>query len=78
MSSASELKQLVTVLSNRTGLEFFTERSYGSPQLYVVWAPREWRPVSPRLPAGQLVLWVKAFMDGMDFRDLMKLSGKGR
>lgn len=62
-TSQRELSQMVTHMENVTGLSLGIEHAYGAPRLVSGDGSRE---VSPRLPSGQLLEWMRAFMRGFD------------
>lgn len=69
-TTKSELRQLVTVINNRApkpGHRYELEYAYGAPRLVLTNVKTYTsRDISPRLPAGQLKLWLSAFLDGLD------------
>jgi hypothetical protein len=70
-TSREELQQMVVVLNNnlpRKGKQYELEYTYGAPRLVLVEtvSPYGARNISPRLPAGQLKLWLSAFIDGIN------------
>lgn len=70
-TTKADLQQMVNVLNNRSpkkGKRYELEYAYGAPRLILAEtvSPYGARDISPRLPAGQLKLWLSAFIDGMD------------
>jgi hypothetical protein len=49
------------------GKKYGLERAYNKPKVVLINAkpPYGVREISPRLPAGQLKLWLSAFIDGV-------------
>lgn len=76
-TTKAELEVLATVINNRLGLwsrtpdhglvaderAYFVQYAYGQPRLMRDGGAVD---VSPRLPAGQLADWMRAFLDGID------------
>lgn len=66
----SELEQLVRIVNNRKPSRthyYELEYAYGRPRLVLTERKRlVSRDISPRLPAGQMKMWLEAFLDGMD------------
>ena len=60
-TSRNELDHLANIISRRTGVAMSIEYAYGKPRLM---SDRGARDVSPRLPAGELMQWMSAFLDG--------------
>ena len=70
-TTKSELEQMVVILNNRLprrNKEYRLEYAYGAPRLILedTVAPHGARDISPRLPGGQLKLWLSAFLDGIE------------
>jgi hypothetical protein len=70
-TTKAHLQQLIKVLNNRNpkpGHRYEIEYAYGSPRLILAQtkSPYGARDISPRLPAGQLHIWLNAFLDGLD------------
>jgi hypothetical protein len=69
-TSKAYLEQMGIVLNNRgpkKGRRYELEYAYGAPRPVLTDVKTYTsRDISPRLPAGQLKLWLSAFIDGMD------------
>jgi hypothetical protein len=70
-TTRAQLEQLVRVLNNRAPKKdkrYELQYAYGAPRLVLAEtkAPYGERDISPRLPAGQLRMWLNAFIDGID------------
>lgn len=69
-TTRADLEQLVRILNNRVPSRthyYELEYAYGRPRLVQTERKRlTSRDISPRLPAGQLRMWLSAFLDGMD------------
>lgn len=65
-ASRSELEQLGRIITNRTGLPTYVENAYGKPRMYIQYRGGN-HELSPRLPAGELRMWLEAFLSGFDF-----------
>ena len=64
-TTRKDLEGLATVLNNCTNRPagyYFVQYAYGQPRLMAADGSRE---VSPRLPAGQLADWLRAFIAGV-------------
>ena len=72
-----ELDALATIINGRLGLpleptwepddrSFAVTWAYGQPRLYRDGGSVE---VSPRLPSGQLAMWMRAFIAGIDEKE---------
>jgi hypothetical protein len=63
-TTRTELHQLAIVINTalETPDEYFVQWGYGQPRLFRAGGGVE---VSPRLPAGELVRWMNAFIDGI-------------
>jgi hypothetical protein len=60
----NELDDLAAMVNRRLGADdYFIQSAYGSPRLMRDGGSRD---VSPRLPAGQLADWMRAFLAGID------------
>ncbi len=57
--------QALTMIRTRTGEDYRLEYSYGRPRL-MLGAGKE---VSPRLPTGDMLRWMHAFLEGLDVRE---------
>jgi len=57
------LQEIVDVINRRTGGDYELGYAYGRPRLERDGGARE---VSPRLSAGQLADWMRAFLEGFD------------
>lgn len=70
-TTKAELEHLVRVLNNnlpKKGRQYELEYAYGAPRLVLAetQSPFGARDISPRLPSGQLKLWLSAFIDGIN------------
>ena len=62
-TTRADLQEIVDVINRRTGGDYEISVAYGQPRLVRDGGARE---VSPRLAAGQLADWMRAFLDGFD------------
>jgi hypothetical protein len=66
-TTQGELEQIVGVINTMLGVEDYgLDRSNGGTRLVRDGGARE---VSPRLPAGELAQWMRAFIKGIDAAD---------
>ena len=66
-TTLSELEQIGGVINGMLGVEDYDlDRSNGGTRLVRDGGARE---VSPRLPAGELAQWMRAFIKGIDAAD---------
>ncbi len=68
-TTKDSLQTLANICNNRVpqnGWKFSIEYAYGRPRLILEDEKLCCRDVSPRLPKGQLVMWIGAFLDGID------------
>jgi hypothetical protein len=66
-TTQGELEQIVGVINTMLGVEDYElDRSNGGTRLVRDGGARE---VSPRLPAGELAQWMRAFIKGIDAAD---------
>lgn len=61
-TTRADLDELARVISQATAQEHAIQYAYGQPRLYRAGGSVE---VSPRLPAGQMALWMRAFVAGL-------------
>ena len=64
-TTRADLDELARIINTYLGTpgEYFVQYAYSQPRLFREDGARE---VSPRLPAGQLALWMQAFIKGID------------
>lgn len=62
--SATNLKQLCTVLSNRTGLEFRIDKANGGYQLEL---PKQGKTLTGHIKAAELMRFMDGFLSGYEF-----------
>ena len=67
-TTSKDLDQCATVINNRLSTDtYYVQYAYGRPRLQQRILPGTGeRDVSPRLPAGQLEMWMWAFIAGME------------
>lgn len=60
----ADLEDVVRVINYELGTQMFLQWAYGQPRLHEPDGPGV-RDVSPRLPMGQMLLWLLAFERGV-------------